>query len=201
MADDVASPELKPAAATWWRPSDDKSRKSTTMTRGRVDPHRISYAAGVVSAAGLLGAATVLAGSAAADNSRFNNSVIADVYKIQRDSGCTGNVHADGSLQAAAQRHAADMLSNRDINGDSGSDGSTPQERSAQAGFRGRVAETVAINPALAMSGIELLNQWYYDPAYYVIMSDCANTSMGVWSENSLDRTVVVALYGQPESR
>jgi hypothetical protein len=29
-------------------------------------------------------------------------------------------------------------------------------------------------------------------------MSDCANSQMGVWSENSPDRTVVVAVYGQP---
>jgi hypothetical protein len=29
-------------------------------------------------------------------------------------------------------------------------------------------------------------------------MSNCANTQMGVWSENILDRTVVVAVYGQP---
>jgi hypothetical protein len=30
-------------------------------------------------------------------------------------------------------------------------------------------------------------------------MSNCANSQIGVWSENSLDRTVVVAVYGQPE--
>jgi hypothetical protein len=30
------------------------------------------------------------------------------------------------------------------------------------------------------------------------IMSNCANTQLGVWSENSLDRSVVVAVYGQP---
>ena len=59
-------------------------------------------------------------------------------------------------------------------------------------------AETVAINPALAISGIEILNQWYYRPDYMAIMSNCANTQIGVWSENSLDRTVVVAVYGQP---
>ena len=54
--------------------------------------------------------------------------------------------------------------------------------------------ETVAI----AISGIELLNQWYYDPAVMAIMQNCANTEIGVWSENSLDRTVVVAVYGRP---
>lgn len=47
---------------------------------------------------------------------------------------------------------------------------------------------TVAINPAVAISGIELINQWYYNPAFFAIMSDCANTQIGVWSENSPDR-------------
>ena len=56
----------------------------------------------------------------------------------------------------------------------------------------------MAVNPALAISGIELLNQWYYNPAYLAIMQNCANSEIGVWSENSLDRTVVVAVYGQP---
>ena len=57
----------------------------------------------------------------------------------------------------------------------------------------------MAINPALAISGIEIMNQWYYNPAYMAIMSDCTNTAIGVWSENSLDRTVLVAVYGRPE--
>jgi hypothetical protein len=30
-------------------------------------------------------------------------------------------------------------------------------------------------------------------------MQNCAYTTMGVWSENSLDRTVVVAVYGHPD--
>ncbi len=59
----------------------------------------------------------------------------------------------------------------------------------------------MAINPALSISNLELIRQWYYDPGDMAIMSDCANTAMGVWSENSLDRTVVVAMYGQPAPR
>ena len=57
----------------------------------------------------------------------------------------------------------------------------------------------MAINPAVAISGVEMINQWYYNPAYFAIMSNCANSQMGVWSENSPDRTVVVAVYGQPD--
>jgi hypothetical protein len=56
----------------------------------------------------------------------------------------------------------------------------------------------VAGNPALAISGIELINQWYYNPAYLAIMANCSYAQIGVWSENSLDRTVVVAVYGAP---
>jgi uncharacterized protein YkwD len=133
-----------------------------------------------------------------ADNSRFNNSVVANVYTIQHQAGCTNNVTANAQLRLAAQWHALDMLNNRDLDGDTGSDGSTPQDRANAAGFHGAVDETVAINPAIAMSGIELLNQWYYNPAYMAIMANCANTEIGVWSENSLDRTVVVAVYGRP---
>jgi uncharacterized protein YkwD len=137
--------------------------------------------------------------TAAADNSRFNKSVIADVYVVQHQAGCTNAVKPDPQLQLAAQWHAIDVLNNRNLDGDIGSDGSTPQDRANAAGFHGAVAETVAINPALAMSGIELINQWYYNPDYYAIMANCANTAIGVWSENSLDRTVVVAVYGQPK--
>lgn len=56
----------------------------------------------------------------------------------------------------------------------------------------------MAINPALAISGVEIMNQWYYRPDYMGIMSNCANTQIGVWSENSLDRSVVVAVFGIP---
>jgi uncharacterized protein YkwD len=119
-------------------------------------------------------------------------------YTIQHQAGCTNDIRVDPALQLAAQWHTNDVLNNRTLDADIGSDGSTPQDRANAAGFHGKVAETVAINPALAISGIEILNQWYYDPAKLAIMRDCANTRIGVWSENSLDRTVVVAVYGQP---
>jgi uncharacterized protein YkwD len=101
-------------------------------------------------------------------------------------------------LQLAAQWHTDDVLNNRELDADIGSDGSTPRARADAAGFKGVVAETVAINPAPAINGIEIINQWYYRPDYMAIMSNCANSKMGVWSVNSLDRSVVVAVYGQP---
>ena len=143
-------------------------------------------------------ALVVSAPAAHADNSRLNNSVIANVYTIQHQAGCGTNIKRDPALTLAAQWHTDDVLNNRALDGDIGSDGSTVQDRTAAAGFKGNVTETVAINPALAINNLDILHQWYYDPVSFGIMSDCANTVIGVWSENSLDRSVVVAVYGQP---
>ena len=136
--------------------------------------------------------------AANADNKRLNESVAVNVYTIQHQAGCNTDLKINPQLRLAAQWHTNDVLNNRALNGDIGSDGSTVQDRANAAGFKGIVAETVAINPALAISGVEIMNQWYYRPDYMAIMSNCANTQIGVWSANSLDRTVVVALYGQP---
>lgn len=136
--------------------------------------------------------------TAHADNRRFNNSVVANVYTVQYQAGCSTDVTISPQLQLAAQWHSNDVLNDRNLDGDTGSDGSTPQDRAHAAGFNGVVAETIAINPSLAISGVELINQWYYNPAYLAIMRNCGNSKIGVWSENSLDRTVVVAVYGQP---
>ncbi|GJO36207.1 hypothetical protein NJB1507_51300 [Mycobacterium marinum] len=146
----------------------------------------------------LLSTALSTAPAAHADNKRLNDGVVANVYTIQHQAGCTSELRIDPRLQLAAEWHTNDVLGNRALDGDIGSDGSTPSDRAAAAGFRGDVAETVAINPALAISGVELINQWYNNPDYLAIMRDCKYTAIGVWSENSLDRTVVVAVYGSP---
>ncbi len=147
------------------------------------------------------GAGALVVPSAHADNKRLNDAVVSDVYTIQHQAGCTNDVITNNQLTLAAEWHADEMLNNRNINDDIGSDGSTPQDRANAAGVRGKVAETVAINPALSISNLELIKQWYYNPDDKAIMRDCANTAMGVWSENSIDRTVVVAMYGQPAPR
>jgi uncharacterized protein YkwD len=133
------------------------------------------------------------------NNLRLNNGVVANVFTVQHQAGCTNDVKINPQLQLAAQWHTVDVLHNRGLDGDVGSDGSSPQDRASRAGYKGRVAETVAINPAIAISGVDLINQWYSNPVTHAIMADCANSQMGVWSENSPDRTVVVAVYGQPD--
>lgn len=136
--------------------------------------------------------------AAQADNKRLNSSVVENVYTVQRQAGCTNKLIVNPQLQLAAQRHAIDVLNNRSLDGDISSDGSTPEDRAQAAGFRGTVAETVAINSSIAINNLDILHQWYYDPTAFAIMADCNHTAIGVWSENSLDRSVVVAVYGQP---
>jgi uncharacterized protein YkwD len=128
----------------------------------------------------------------------LNNGVFANIYTAQKQNGCTTEPRIDGRLVDAARRHTFDVLNDRNVNGEIGSDGSTPQDRARDAGYNGKVAETIAINPALAISGIEILNQWWPDPVARANMQNCSNSAIGVWSENSLSRSVVVAMYGQP---
>ena len=152
----------------------------------------------VLLAVALCGIGALTTPVAHADNSRLNNSVVANVYTIQHNAGCTNDVKINLQLQLAAQWHTDDVLNNRALDGDIGSDGSTPQVRAQAAGFRGKVFETVAIQRSVAINNLDILNQWYYDPADFAIMSNCANSLMGVWSANSPDRSVVVAVYGRP---
>ena len=117
---------------------------------------------------------------AEADSARLNDAVVANVYRVQQPSGCSRATTVGHRLPRAAPLHTRDMLANRTLDGDIGSDGSCPQERARAAGFTARLSETVAVNSTRAISGIELLNRWHHSDAYYA--SECANTATGVWS-------------------
>ena len=146
----------------------------------------------------LVVAAAVSAPAAHADSKTTQRRCSSERLHDSKPGRLHDESQPQSELQLAAQWHTDDVLNNRSLDGDLGSGGSTPQDRAKASGFRDTVADTVAINPALAISGIELINQWYYNPDYLAIMRDCANTVIGVWSESLLDRTVVVAVYGQP---
>ena len=150
-----------------------------------------------VAVAAFAAGAVLAAPTANADNRRLNDSVVANVFTVQHKAGCDTDIKINPKLRLAAQWHTNDVLNNKALNGDIGSDGTTVADRARNAGYAGPVAETVAINPALAISGIELINQWYHRSDYYAIMADCSNVHIGVWSESHFDRTVVVAVYGK----
>jgi hypothetical protein len=131
-------------------------------------------------AAALTLVALGVAPAANADNKRLNESVFVNIYTAQRQNGCSTEPKLDGRLVEAARRHTLDVLDHSEIGGDIGSDGSTAQDRANAAGFLGKASETIAINPALAISGIEILSQFWNNPAYQAIMKDCSNTAIGV---------------------
>lgn len=77
--------------------------------------------------------AIMAAPAARADDKRLNDGVVANVYTVQRQAGCTNDVTINPQLQLAAQWHTLDLLNNRHLNDDTGSDGSTPQDRAHAA--------------------------------------------------------------------
>ena len=76
----------------------------------------------VVVAAGLSGMP-----AAHADNKRLNESVVANVYTVQHQAGCKNDVKINPQLQLAAEWHTRDVLNNRNLDGDIGSDGPRAQ--------------------------------------------------------------------------
>jgi hypothetical protein len=170
------------------------------MTKKRI--RELARIASIPLAVGLVLPSVVAVASAApgvpGNNDRLNNGIVANVDTIKSQAGCTTKLLKNPQLQAAAQRHTVDVLNNRGLDADVGSDGSSVQDRARDAGYRGNVAETVAINNSLAINDLDVMGNWYYRPEYKAIMSNCANTQIGVWSENSFDRSVLVAVYGQP---
>jgi hypothetical protein len=133
---------------------------------------------------------------------------VANVYTIQKRAGCDGtygtpntgikiNPEAAIGRPVAHRRRAEQPRPGRRhrlrrVHG---------RRPARAAGYAGTVEETVAINPALAISGVEILQQWMGRPDYMAIMSDCGNVDIGVWSENLVpDRSVVVAVYGKGDS-
>ena len=95
---------------------------------------------------------------AGADNKRLNDGVVANVYTIQHNAGCTNDVTVNPQLQLAAQWHTSDVLNNRALDGDVGSDGSSVQDRANAAGYQSREqAFESAINAKLQEWGTAML--------------------------------------------
>ena len=169
----------------------------------RLTPRTVAVAMPVTLLAAL---AVMIAPAASADNKRLNDSIVANVHTMMMKAGCADDldiepmVRVNPKLRLAAEWHANDVLNNHALDGDIGSDGSTVADRARNAGYDGEVEETTAINPALAINGIEILNQWFYRPDYHATRSNCANVDIGVWSVNSLDRSVLVAVYGRGDA-
>lgn len=92
---------------------------------------------------------------------------------------CAG-IGVDPRLTAAAQRHADDMLTTG-VGGHTGSDGSSPQARIADAGYTqmGATGEIVYWGTGSAATPGAALDSWMKSPAHRAIIMDCAFTAGG----------------------
>jgi hypothetical protein len=137
-------------------------------------------------------------------NARLNDGIVADGSPFSTKPGCTNDIEINPPLQLAAQWHTDDVLNNRALDNDIGSEGPhhnsgpTPPDSAATCpkpyhqprpgDQRHRDSPPVVLQPRRFRRHV---------PPGSTDSLDCANTVVGVWLENSLDRPVVVAVYGQ----
>lgn len=69
----------------------------------------------LATALGVTIASTAALPAAHADNRRFNSSVVANVYAVQRQAECTGELTVSPQLLLAAEWHARDLMANRSL--------------------------------------------------------------------------------------
>lgn len=108
-------------------------------------------------------------------------------------------VSDDPRLSAAAQRHANDMLANG-VDGHTGSDGSSPQARIADAGYApvGRSGEIVFWGTGALATPAAALDLWMKSPGHRAIILDCAFTTGGFATASDGNKMVAVADFASP---
>ena len=101
---------------------------------------------------------------ASADNHRLNNGVVANVYTVQHNAGCVNDVKIDPGLQLAAQWHTDDVLNDRALDGDIGSDGLTTRT--------GRMRPATTARSPKPSRSIPRFYQRHRDPQPVVLQPD-----------------------------
>lgn len=105
----------------------------------------------------------------------------------------------DPHLTAAAQRHADDMLTSG-VNGHTGSDGSSPQARIADAGFTqtGRTSEIVYWGTGSAATPGAALDSWMRSPPHRAVIMNCGLTAGGFATAQDGNKMTAVGDFAGP---
>ena len=105
----------------------------------------------------------------------------------------------DPRLTVAAQRHANDILMTG-VDGHTGSDGSSPQARIADAGYTptGYTGEIVYRGTGSAASPTAALDLWMNSPSHRAIILDCAFTAGGFATASDGDKMIAVGDFAGP---
>ncbi len=110
---------------------------------------------------------------------RADNSGTAVYSGVSRVRQTCGPINDDPRLTVAAQRHADDMLKSG-VGGHVGSDGSSPQARIADAGYRATyTGEIVYWGTGSAATPSVAVDQWMQSPPHRAIILNCAFTAAG----------------------
>jgi len=107
----------------------------------------------------------------------LGSAVYNGVNSVRQTCAAIGN---DPRLTVAAQRHANDMLKTG-VGGHTGSDGSSPQARIADAGYTqtGSTGEIVYWGTGSAATPTAALDAWMNSPSHRAIVLNCGFTAAG----------------------
>lgn len=106
-------------------------------------------------------------------------------------------VRNDPRLTAAAQRHADDMLKNG-VDGHLGSDGSSPRDRIAAAGYTRYTGEIVYWGTGSLATAQAALDSWMQSPPHRAIILDCAFTAGGFATASDGNKLTAVGDFARP---
>ncbi len=171
----------------------DHARRSGVMSSPMTARHcAYALSALVVAAGSVIGTPT-----AGADNKRLNDGVVANVYTMQHQAGCTTDIKINPKLRlgraVAHRRRAQQPRSQRRYRFRRFDGGrSRAQRRLRRAGRRDDGHQSGAGHQR------HRVDQPVVSPAR--LQRDhvgLRNVDIGVWSANLIDRTVVVAVYGK----
>ncbi|HEY9304039.1 MAG TPA: CAP domain-containing protein [Mycobacterium sp.] len=110
------------------------------------------------------------------------------VDQLRQPCGVIGD---DPRLTAAARRHADDMAKNGVAGGHIGSDGSSPQVRTGDAGYTGGgyTDEIIYWGTGSRATPNAALDWWMQSPAHRAVILNCALTAAGfaiAWDGNKM---------------
>lgn len=110
-----------------------------------------------------------------------------------------GTIGQDARLAAAAQRHANDML-RTSTHSHTGSDGSSPRARIADAGYGrlGTSGEIVYWGTGAGANAISALNWWMGSPPHRAALLNCAFTTAGFATARAGNTMTAVVDFAGP---
>jgi uncharacterized protein YkwD len=123
-------------------------------------------------------------------------AILGEVNAARAANGC-GPVAANPQLTASAARQATDMLEHG-VRGHTGSDGSLPAQRVADAGYGSyaKLGEIVFWSTGPGGTPAAAVSWWMNSPQHRAVITDCALTDAGFSAVSSGDKMTATGDFG-----